>query len=69
MISLLIFKRPYDGGKPFTLSTVIWVSPELIEEESAVDPTITSGIRLSNFRYWSKFSAISTVPPWYSCEM
>ena len=39
--------------------------------DSVVDTasTITSGTRLSKFKYWSKFEDRSIGPPWYSCEI
>ena len=69
IISSLIFSNPYWFGNPFVVGTVIVVSTVLMLEDNVVEPTITSGVRLSTLRYWSKFSTISTGPPWYSWEI
>ena len=51
IISLSIFNNPYSDGKPFVLLTVIVVSVELISDSRVVLSTITSGIKLSTFKY------------------
>jgi len=51
IISSSIFKRPYSRGNPFVDETVIVVSDGVILLDRVVDPTITSGTRLSNFKY------------------
>ena len=68
IISSSTFKSPYSFGKPFVVDTVIVSDVEVIPELKVVTPTTTSGVRLSNFKYWSKLSAISIVPPRYSCD-
>ena len=50
-ISLSILKRPCLSGNPFVDETVIVVSDVLIPDASVVIPTITSGVKLSNFKY------------------
>ena len=49
------------------LGTVITVSVVDISAEIVVTPTITSGTRLSTFKYWSKLLIRSVAPPWNSC--
>ena len=63
-----IFKRPYCLGKPFVLSTFIVLLVVVIPAESDVWPAITSVVKLSNFKYWSRLSTMSILPPWNSCE-
>ena len=50
-ISSSILKRPCLSGNPFVDDTVTVVSDESIADVSVVTPTITSGVRLSNFKY------------------
>jgi len=69
IISLSIFKRPYSEGNPLVLATVIVVSVSEISDDKLVDPVTTSGTKLSDFKYWSKFVIRSLGPPWNSCEM
>ena len=69
IISSSILNNPYFSGNPFVLTTEITALSELMESVMEVDPTIISGVRLSSFKYWSKFSATSTGPPWYSWEI
>ena len=70
-ISSLILNRPYFSGNPFVLVTltvsIAAVVP--IPTVKSVTPTITSGVRLSNFNYWSKLSTRSVGPPLCSCEI
>ena len=56
-------------GNPFVLETLITVSPPVEIPLNIVLSTITSGFRLSNFKYWSKLSVRSVGPPWYSWEI
>ena len=51
IISSLIFRRPYEEGNPFVLVTVIIPDVESILLTREVDPTITSGVKLSRFKY------------------
>ena len=69
IISLSIFNNPYLEGYPFVEVTVTTPTDAEILVVSPVNPTITSGVKLSSFWYWSRFSTISTVPPWYSWEI
>ena len=70
MISSSIFNNPYSSGYPLVPPlTVIVVSVDDISEDRVVIPTITSDTKVSRFKYWSKFSAISTGPLWYSWEI
>ena len=69
MISSSIFNNPYSDGNPFVDVTVTIPAEDDKLCVSVVCPVTTSGTRLSSFKYWSRFSAISTVPPWNSCEM
>ena len=69
IISSSIFSNPYWFGNPFVVGTVMVVAAVSILEDNVVEPTTTSGVRLSTLRYWSKFSTISVGPPWYSCEI
>ena len=45
------------------------LTPSVIPTPKVVLAVITSGVRLSNFKYWSKLSVISMGPPRYSCEI
>ena len=63
IISSSTFKSPYSFGNPFVLDTVIVSVVEVIPDVNVVTPTITSGVKLSNLRYWSKLSPISITPP------
>jgi len=63
IISSSIFKIPYEFGNPFVEFTTIVVCELLIDSDKVTDPPTTSGVRLSNFKYWSKFSTISVGPP------
>ena len=67
--SLSILKRPYSLGNPLVLLTFTVVSVVVIPLVSDVSPTTTSGVKLSNFRYWSRLSVRSIGPPWYSWEI
>ena len=70
MISSSILSKPYLFGNPFVLDTVtVSNSCVPIPTDKEVVSVTTSGVRLSRSRYWSKFSAISTTPPWYSWEI
>ena len=40
-----------------------------IDDESVVVPVITSGTKLSDFKYWSKLLIKSVGPPWNSWDM
>ena len=51
MISSSIFKRPYFGGNPFVLDTVMVSSLSVIEDSNIELSTIISGVKLSNFKY------------------
>ena len=66
IISLSIFNSPYSDGNPFVLLTLMVVSVDAIPTSRIVLSTTTSGVKLSSFKYCSRFSAISTGPPWYS---
>ena len=66
--SSLILNRPYSFGKPLVLLTFTTVEVVVIPLVSIVSPTTTSGVKLSNFMYWSKLSVRSIGPPWYSWE-
>ena len=68
IISSSIFSNPFLGGKPLVLFTNISVSFNPTAEVNVVYPDIASGVRLSSFKYKSKFSAISAGPPGKSCE-
>ena len=67
--SFSILKRPYSFGNPLVLLTFTVVSVIVISFVSFVSPTTTSGVKLSNFMYWSKLSVRSIGPPWYSWDM
>ena len=69
IISSSTFKSPYSFGNPFVVDTIIVSDVEVIPDVSVVTPTTTSGVKLSNLRYWSKLSPISTTPPLCSWEM
>ena len=69
IISSSIFNKPYSDGKPFVLGTVITVSVDVMEDDILVTPTITSGTKLSDFKYWSKLLIKSLGPPWNSWEI
>ena len=69
IISLLILKRPYSFGNPFVDVTVMVSSAVPIPTERFVWPLITSGVKLSNFKYWSKLSTKSIEPPVNSWEI
>ena len=69
MTSLSILRSPYWLGNPFVLETLIVVSIDDTVLLVVVLSTITSGFKLSNFKYWSKLSLISIGPPWYSWEI
>ena len=69
MISSSIFNKPYWLGNPLVLLTLIVVSPIVVITVVMVPSTITSGVRLSNFKYSYKLSEMSTGPPWYSWEI
>ena len=74
MISLSIFNNPYCFGNPFVLSTEIvnvtsLLTTTVLIPVKVVPPLITSGVKLSNFKYWSKLSARSIGPPVYSWEI
>ena len=64
-----ILKRPNSFGKPFVLLTFTVVEVVVIPLVKFVSPTITSGVKLSNFMYWSRLSVRSIGPPWYSWEI
>ena len=49
--SFSILKRPNSFGNPFVLTTSIVVDELVISLVSFVSPTITSGVKLSNFTY------------------
>ena len=51
IISSSILRRPYSDGNPFVLGTFIVVSVVDIPAEIVVNPTTTSGTRLSTFKY------------------
>ena len=51
-----IFNKPYWFGNPLVLETEIISLLTSISADKVVDPITTSGVRLSTFRYWSKFS-------------
>ena len=51
IISSLIFNNPYSDGNPFVLATEIIVSSESISDDNVVPPVITSGTKLSDFKY------------------
>ena len=69
IISSSIFKIPYSDGKPLVLGTEITVSSIETSDKILVDPVTTSGTKLSDFIYWSKFDIKSLGPPWNSCEI
>ena len=70
IISLSIFNNPYWLGNPFVLETdKVSTVCVLIPTDNVGFIATTSGVKLSRLRYWSKFSAISTTPLWYSCEI
>ena len=68
-ISLLILNKPYSFGNPLVLATSTVVADVVIPVERVVSPTTTSGVKLSNFKYWAKLSERSIGPPWYSWEI
>ncbi len=39
------------------------VADDEIPAERVVNPTTTSGVKLSSFKYWSRFSTMSVGPP------
>jgi len=49
--SFSILKRPYSLGNPFVLLTFIVVDDVVMPVVNFVSPTITSGVKLSNFIY------------------
>jgi len=63
IISSLILNNPYCWGYPLVEPTLIVVVVELTNEVVEVSPERTSGVKLSSFMYWSRFSAISVGPP------
>ena len=67
--SLPIFNKPYSFGNPFVVSTEIVVAPAVVIPVDFVAPLITSGVKLSNFKYWSRLSTKSIGPPVYSWEI
>ena len=69
MISSSIFKRPYSFGNPLVLETSIIVSVDVTSLDNNALSTITSGFKLSTFKYWSRLSVRSIGPPWYSWEI
>ena len=69
IISSSILNNPYSFGKPFVDETLIVVFAVVIPDVSVVTPTMTSGVRLSSLRYWSKLSLISKTPPRCSWEI
>ena len=69
IISSFILSNPYSVGKPLVLVTVIVVSVLATSAFTVLIPTITSGTKLSGFKYWSKFCIKSAAPPWNSCEI
>ena len=52
-ISSLILNRPYFSGNPFVLVTLTVSTAAVvpIPTVKSVTPTITSGVKLSNFKY------------------
>ena len=62
IISSSILSIPYWLGNPFVDDTVIVSLVVVTLEVNVVTPTITSGVKLSNFKYWSKLSLKSTTP-------
>ena len=56
-------------GNPLVLLTLTVVSDIVKALVNFVSPTTTSGVKLSNFKYWSKLSVRSMGPPWYSWEI
>ena len=71
IISSPTFIRPHSLGNPLVDHVPIpsVVSVEVIVDANATSPCITSLVKLSILIYLSIFSAISTTPPWCSCEM
>ena len=67
--SSLILKRPYSLGNPLVLLTFTTFDDVVIPLVNIVSPTTTSGVKLSNFIYWSKLSARSVAPDWCSWEI
>ena len=51
IISSSILSNPYSDGKPLVLGTVMVVSEVDIPDKIVVTPTITSGAKLSTFKY------------------
>ena len=51
MISLSIFNNPYSFGNPFVLDTLMTESSDATDSVVDTASTITSGTRLSKFKY------------------
>ena len=55
MISSSILSKPYSGGNPTVLGTVMVVSELDISAEAVLTPTTASGTKLSGFKYCQNY--------------
>ena len=70
MTSLPIFNSPYCFGNPFVFGEIlITESVDEIDTSRVTEPFNVSGVKLSNFKYWSRLSVRSIGPPVYSWEI